>query len=85
MVSGVKQAEDGRGLIVRVYNLADQRRTGAVTVDPLLSGRIVAAQEVDLIERPIAGRKSAVAGNRVRFGVPGHGLLTLKLRLSRPR
>ncbi len=82
MVSGVKQAEDGQGLIVRVYNPTPRKLAGVVTADRLLGGRIDEGQQVDLMERAVKGGPLSVAGGKARFSVPGHGLMTLKLRMG---
>lgn len=73
IVETVKQAEDGRGLIVRLYEA--QRARGPVT---LKTGFPLAeARRCNLLEED--GETLPVAGNRVRFDVRPYEIVTLRL------
>jgi alpha-mannosidase len=72
----VKPAEDGGGLIVRLYEAHNQRGRGTLTfVTPILS-----AQECNLLEEPISDAPSQ--GNTLAFQVRPFEIKTFRIRLS---
>ena len=72
----VKPAEDGAGLIVRLYEAHNQRGRGTLTfVTPLLS-----AQECNLLEEPISD--APYQGNTLAFQVRPFEIKTFRVRLS---
>ncbi len=72
----VKPAEDGAGLIVRLYEAHNQRGRGTLTfVTPLLS-----AQECNLLEEPISD--APYQGNTLAFQVRPFEIKTFRIRLS---
>jgi alpha-mannosidase len=72
----VKPAEDGGGLIVRLYEAHNQRGRGTLTfVTPLLS-----AQECNLLEEPISD--APYQGNTLAFQVRPFEIKTFRVRLS---
>ncbi|MCB0130054.1 MAG: alpha-mannosidase, partial [Caldilineaceae bacterium] len=75
VIETVKQAEDGDGLIVRLYECQRMRGTITVTAGFPLTG----AERVNLMEE----RKTtlAVDGNQVRLEVRPFEIVTLRLRL----
>jgi alpha-mannosidase len=76
VVETVKVAEDGDGLIVRLYEAHNQRGPASLTF-----GRPVAsAVETDLLERELG--PVDVAGNEVRFSVRPFEVKTLRVRLA---
>jgi len=83
ILSGLKRAEDGTGLIVRVYEIAGHTTTAAITLHPELLGRITTAYEVDLLERPLASSTATVLDQTVSFTVPAHGIASVHIRLAR--
>ena len=46
-------------------------------------GKIVGAQETDLLERPSAVSTAKVAGNSVTVAVPARGITTVLIKLAR--
>ncbi|HEY3377679.1 MAG TPA: glycoside hydrolase family 38 C-terminal domain-containing protein [Armatimonadota bacterium] len=82
ILSGLKRAEDGSGLIVRVYDIAGQATTAEITLHPTLLGRLVSAQEVDLLERPLAASSAKTQGQTVTVTVPARGIASVLLRLG---
>lgn len=73
VIETVKQAEDGRGLIVRLYE--SQRRRGPVT---LRTGfPLKGAWRANLLERD--GEALPVEGNQVRFPIRPYEIVTLRL------
>jgi len=72
----VKPAEDGGGLIVRLYEAHNQRGRGTLTfVTPILS-----AQECNLLEEPISD--APYQGNTLAFQVRPFEIKTFRIRLS---
>ena len=79
VVSAVKKAEDDDAVIVRLFETAGRAAEAKVTLDGELMGTVAAAEEVDLLERPVAAStaKTTAAGFAVR--VPGHGIASVKV------
>lgn len=78
VVETVKVAEDGNGLIVRLYEAHNRRGPASLRfIWPVES-----AEEVDLLERPSGTVE--VAGDRVKFEVRPFEVKTLRVRLRRP-
>ena len=76
VVETVKPAEDGNGLIVRLYEAHNQRGRGMLTfATPLLS-----AQECNLLEEPL--QNVATDGNRLTFQVRPFEIKTFRVRLA---
>ncbi len=78
-VSGVKWAEDGSGVIVRASETAGHPSELRLAVHPGL-GRLEAAEEVDLCERPLRSLKVHASG--VAVPLPAYGLASVKLRVA---
>ena len=73
IVETVKRAEDGNGIIVRLYET--QRRRGAIT---LVAGfPLAAAARTNLLEEEKAAL--AVDGNTVQYDIRPYEIVTLRL------
>ena len=83
MVCGLKKAEDGDALIVRLFETAGKKTTARITTDAKLLGKVAEATEVDVLERPLAASAATVANGTARLAVPAHGLATVRLALVR--
>lgn len=81
-LSAVKQAESGKGLIVRLYNAGDQDAAVHVDFDERLLGVVQRAAEVDLLERPAPEQRARVAGNRVAVQVAPRGITSVRVELE---
>jgi alpha-mannosidase len=75
VVETVKVADDGDGLIVRLYEAHNQRGQAAL----VFGQPIASAVEVDLLEREVAAVE--VSGNQARFQVRPFEVKTLRVRL----
>jgi alpha-mannosidase len=76
VVETVKVADDGDGLIVRLYEAHNQRGPVALSFDrPVLS-----AEEADMLERPLG--PASFAGNMVHCRVRPFEVKTLRVRLG---
>jgi alpha-mannosidase len=83
VLSGVKKAEDGDALIVRMFNPGDQEVAAQVKVDTALMGTIREAVEVDLMEAPLADSRARSTGDRATVPVPARGIASLRLAMDR--
>jgi alpha-mannosidase len=77
VVETVKPAEDGDGLIVRLYEAHNQRGPCSIS----FATRVLSAQECDLLEEPIGDVK--YSGNRLDFHVRPFEIKTFRVRLAR--
>ncbi len=73
VIETVKAAEDGRGLIVRLYE--SHRGRGEVTLETALP--LAAAERCNLLEED--GQPLSVEGRRVRFHINPYEIVTLRL------
>jgi len=80
---GVKKAEDDDALIFRLLETAGRRASAAVSLDPRLMGKVAAAVEVDLLERPLARSTAKLAANGFRVAVPARGIASVKVSFRR--
>lgn len=76
VVETVKPAEDGDGLIVRLYEAHNRRGRGAIT----FAAPIVAAEECNLLEEP--KEAAAYQGNTLSFQVRPFEIKTFRVRLT---
>jgi alpha-mannosidase len=75
VIETVKRAEDGNGLIVRLYEHHRCRRRVALT-----AGFPVAhAERCDIIERPLDDEGCLLEGNVVSFEITPYRIVTLRL------
>ena len=80
VVTAVKPAEDGDGIIVRGYEAAGRDTEATLTCGVALRS----ATECDLLERPVSGNRVRVEDGRVvRLPVKANEIITLRLRLAR--
>src|SRR5260221_9579425 len=79
IVETVKPAEDGDGLIVRLYEAHNQRGRGTLT----FATSILSAQECNLLEEPI--NNVSYQGNALSFQVRPFEIKTFRVHLSSER
>jgi len=82
VLSGLKMAEDSRGLLVRVYECGGAAAQAVIRVHPVL-GRPVSAECVDLLERPETGPAPRVQDNTVTVDVPASGICSVVISMRR--
>ena len=78
VLSGIKQAEDGSGIVARLYNTAGEA-TVAKLVLPFTAA-VKAAVPVDIMEQDAVGNV-AVSGNTVEVKVGAYGMAAVKIVL----
>ncbi len=82
VLSAVKKAEDDDALILRLLGTAATETATKIALGDAL-GRPTAAHVVDLLERPLAGGRAALAGQTITLAVPGRGIASVKVSLQR--
>jgi alpha-mannosidase len=78
VLSALKQAEDGSGLILRLVELNGEDTEAVVTLAPELIANFTSATILDLMERPIAGNATLI-GNTLHVSIPAHSFVTVLL------
>jgi alpha-mannosidase len=79
VLSGLKAAEEGGGIVARVYNPGEREVEARVApAGPL--GAVRDAEEVDLLERRLS--QARVEGAAAVVRVPPRGIRTLRIRLA---
>ncbi|OPZ24026.1 MAG: hypothetical protein BWZ02_02990 [Lentisphaerae bacterium ADurb.BinA184] len=82
VLSGLKMAEDGQGLIARLFEPNGKAATATLELNPRLLGTVRRAVEVDLVERDLPASSARVAGNKVTVKVPARGIASLRIELA---
>lgn len=82
VVSGLKQTEDGRALLVRLYETAGQQSSVTLGVHPSL-GTVTDARALDMMEAPIDNKTVVCEKDRAHVVLPAHGIVSVGLTLAR--
>jgi alpha-mannosidase len=85
VVTSVKQTEDGRGFLVRLLETAGKACEARVEVGAELLGKVVEAQETDLLERSLETSTARASEEGFRVRMQAHGIVSVKLILERMR
>ena len=80
MLSGMKKAEDGGALIVRLYEMEGRATTARVKLDACLAAPDAAAVETDVLERPLKNNSAKMAKGTLSVKVPPFGMVTVKVK-----
>ena len=79
VMSGIKQAEDGKNLIVRLAEVCGKETMATITL-PIVAK---AAERVTIIEFPQAtGDKPVVAGKKISVKLKPHEIVTLSIKVT---
>ena len=78
VMSALKQAEDGSGLVLRLVEMNGQDTEAVVELSPALAAGLTQATLLDLMERPIAGNATWSAPT-LRVPIKAHSFATVKL------
>ena len=84
LMTQLKRAEDSDELVFRLQETAGKATTAHVALDAMLFGKVTAAVEADLIERPLRSGSATIAGNGFTVKVDANGIATVKVACSRP-
>ena len=79
-LSGIKKAEDGDAVIVRLFNPGAKQVAARITLNEKLFGKISAAQETDLMEQPLRPSAAKIARNTVSVTLPPRGIATVRIQ-----
>jgi alpha-mannosidase len=83
VVSGIKMAEEDRSMVLRVFEPNGKSVTAKVDLDREALGEVQKAQEVDLMERPLAQSSAEVKSTGcVTVKVPSRGISSIKIRMK---
>lgn len=80
VLSGIKRSEDGRGLVVRLFNPEGRNVQARMETGNGILSRVAAVEEVDLMERKQARSTARLSGSAVVATIPAGGIVTLLLR-----
>jgi alpha-mannosidase len=81
VVSGVKKAETGDELVIRLYETQGTRCTASVEFKDAIFGEVENARETDLLERPLEKGTARVKNNGFAVEMPAYGIATVRVRL----
>jgi alpha-mannosidase len=82
VVSGIKKAETGDDLVIRLYETEGTKGTASVELKDTVFGKVESARETDLLERPLEKGTARVRNNGFAVDVPPYGIATVRVRLS---
>jgi alpha-mannosidase len=76
VMSGIKQAEEGKDLIIRLAEVNGKETLATVTLPVMITG----AKKVNIIEMPMeSDAQPAIAGKTIRIKLKPHEIVTLKV------
>jgi len=79
MIMGIKQAEDSRAVIIRLYEVEGRKTRAQVQVDPALAQPNGPAVETDLLERPLKASTASMKEGTLSVTIPPFGIATVKV------
>ncbi len=81
VVGAVKRAEGDGSIVFRLLETAGKASTARLELASLL-GTPTAAEEIDLLERPVAKGTARLASGAVSVDVPAHGVASVRVRFD---
>jgi len=82
VVSGVKKAESGDQLVIRLYETQGTKCAASVELSAAVFGKVGNVIETDLLERPIEKGTARVRNNGFVVDMPAYGIVTVRVGLS---
>jgi alpha-mannosidase len=82
VVTAFKRAEADSALILRLLESEGKACTARVELDRGLLGKVVAAHEVDLLERPAPMGTVRLSGQSITVDMKAHGISSVKVRFE---
>jgi alpha-mannosidase len=83
VVSSIKKAQGGEALIVCLYETAGKATQARITLAPEIFGRVLAAEEVDFLERDVAENTARTCTDGVRVKLEPHAIVSVRVTLQR--
>ncbi len=79
MLSGMKRAEEGDGLVIRLYETDGKATTAQVRLDTALGAAGAEAMQVDLAEQPVLENTARFGQGVLRVDIPAYGVATVMI------
>jgi len=79
ILSGIKKAEDGHGLVLRLYEVDGKAVEAQVKIDPDFVKPGSSAIETDILEGPIARNTAKMEGNILKVSLTAYSIATVKI------
>jgi alpha-mannosidase len=79
MVSGLKKAEEGDAIVLRLYEMEGKQTQARVVFDPALVGDSPDVTETDLLERPLAQSTARYQEGALTVDIRPFGLTTVMI------
>jgi len=79
VLSGIKKAEDGDELILRLYELEGVDTEAEVKIDPSMVKPGSPVVETDILERPVSDGSARLEGDTLKVLLPAFGIATVKI------
>jgi len=79
MLSEMKRAEEGGGLMIRLYETDGKAMTAQMRLDVALCPAGAQAMQVDLAEQPAAGNTARFEQGVLGVDIPAYGLATVMI------
>lgn len=77
-LSAIKKAEDGKAVVIRLFEMTGKKTTAKVRISELVKPDSKAV-ETDILERPLAKSTAKMTGDIVSVVVPAYGQSTVKI------
>lgn len=77
-MSTIKKAEDGKGIVVRVFDMEGKKTTAKIKISDLVKPDSKAV-ETDILERPLDKNSAKMTGDTVSVALPAFGQATVKI------
>jgi alpha-mannosidase len=77
VLAAVKRAEDGNGVVLRVYETDGRDTECTIAVNKAFG--VSSAVEVDLLEQPLAKNTAQLADGRLTVKIPAYGITSVRL------
>jgi alpha-mannosidase len=80
MLSGMKKAEDGGALIIRLYEMEGRATTARVRLHPAIAAPDATASETDIMEQPLKSDTARLIKGVLSVRVPPFATVTVKVK-----
>jgi len=81
--SSLKKAEEGDGLIVRLFETDGIKSTAAVSLNTSILGEIESVEEVDLLERRLNTFETRLIPRGFEVEIPAYGIVSVRLNFKK--
>ena len=78
-LAALKLAQQGRGMILRLYEVEGRDAEACVTLAPGLVADGASAEQVDMMERSVSENSARIDGHAVSVRVPAHGVAIVRV------